>query len=177
MALTPMVTSALVTMSTSRARSRRQVRRRYRPPPRATLFHGTTETAVDAIRAEGLRSVHGTPPFLATDRQRAAGYALRCACLDLHERGFAERPEMAVRIAIVVVRVDVGGLVDDPAFAGDYCAPHGVAPACIRDIELHDVRDQVPAAAEVREYAMLTLAARRFEVANAALRPYSKAAS
>jgi len=170
--------------SDARAARRRAARAARRPPAAPAplvLHHGTIEPFVEAIRAEGLQGVHGVPPFLCSSRSRAAGYGLRAACLELVEQGHVDRPELAPKVAIVTVRVspDVGTnaqraahLVVDPAHDGDYAAPGGVPASSIVNIEVLDLRKQMPDPQEIEEYAALTIRARAFENTWAGLRPY-----
>lgn len=156
---------------------RREAERRERKRLRrdgVTLYHGTTEALVPRIRREGLRAVHGTPPFLTDDEQRAAGYAMRAICLNLHERELAGRPELAPKLAIVTVRVDRARIVADPAHEGDYAAPDGVSACLIAGVRVLDVREQVPSPAVVTEFAELTLLARDCEHWWREVRPYAR---
>lgn len=143
------------------------------PEHRLTIYHGTIQTDVAAIRREGLRSLYGAPPFLTDDEDRAAGYALRAVCLDLDQRGKADCPAAARQMAVVTVRADVRQLVADPAHEGDYAAPEGVPAASITRVRLITSYDMVPPAREVREFALLTLTARSLENKFAPLRPYA----
>lgn len=141
---------------------------------RRTLFHGTIASSVSAIKREGLRAVYGPPPFLSDDADRAAGYALRAVCLDLHERGLAGSPGSAKKMAIITIRADVRELVEDGAHSGDYAAPDGVPAAFITGVRFIDAHYLVPPEAEVADYARRTLLAREIENAAAAARPYSE---
>jgi len=142
-----------------------------------TAYHGTIEPFIEQIRLDGLQAQHGPPPFLSSSRSRAAGYGLRAACLTLVEQGHVDRPELAPKVAIITVRVSPDVVVADPAHDGDYAAPGGIPVSSIVDIEVIDLREQMPDPQEVEEYAALTVRARAFENTWAGLRPYAQAIS
>jgi hypothetical protein len=73
-----------------------------------------------------------------------------------------DQPQRAQRLAVVELDVDRAALVADPAHAGDYVLER-CPPEWVHRVELYDVREQVPPADEVREFATLMRTARALE--------------
>lgn len=152
---------------TSPARKiRREAERRAREAlaqSGVAVFHGTTASLYDAIRRNGLRAPTGPAVFVTTDRERAAGYAIRAVCLEMVERGVADQPDLAPRALLVTARVEPDRLAPDPACDGDFLLRDGAPNSNITGRLVFDSREWLPDEDGIREYAELTLLARQVE--------------
>jgi len=146
---------------------RRQAARRAAKVPageRMIVYHGTTAALARAIRRAGLRPRDGLGPWVTSDEQRAAGYAVRAVCLALVEAGHADQPHRAAHAALLTVTADRRRLVADQADDSDYVVTGGAPPAWLT-VTAFDARPWLPDAAGIREYAALALEARAWEPA------------
>ncbi|MDP2711617.1 MAG: SEC-C metal-binding domain-containing protein [Solirubrobacteraceae bacterium] len=97
-----------------------------------TVYHGTCESRLTAIRRDGLRGQNGVGPFVTDDENRAAGYAVRATCVELHSRGLTD-VRRARRAVVLTLRVDRSALIADPAHAGDALLAGGCTWEHVRD--------------------------------------------
>ena len=126
-----------------------------------TVFHGTSEDRLGQIRREGLRPQDGVGPFVTDDKQRAAGYAVRACCVELHARGLTE-VRQARRAVVLTLRADRCELVADAAYGGDFLLPGGCSWEQIRGALKFAAKGHVTDA-EVEEYAKLGALAHKIE--------------
>ena len=127
----------------------------------AIVYHGTCESQLPAIRREGLRPQDGVGPFVTDDESRAAGYAVRAACVELFARGLTD-VRRARRAVVLELLVDRRQLVADSAHRGDSLLVDGCPWPSVRRHYTFDpaghVRDD-----EVEGYAKRAAMARSME--------------
>jgi hypothetical protein len=157
---------------------RREAERRHRCDLRRAggvrLFHGASGPVARIIQREGLCAVDGsTAPFLTADSARAEGYAVRAVCLQLYERGLADRPARAPLGAVITFTTAADEVVADPARASDFTAPAGLPADRIVSVRAIDLSSRMPSADAVSDYARRILHARATERQLAVWRPYS----
>ena len=127
------------------------------------LYHGTTSVHRQRILHRGLqpRGEGRVPLFLTADEQRAAGYAARAVCVELHRRGL-HHLKFAKPALVLVLGVPDDLLIADPAEPGDYAVDGSIPAAWITRSYEFDARRWLRPG-DVRRYGKLAGMARAVE--------------
>jgi hypothetical protein len=125
------------------------------------LWHGTSAVHRKAILAHGLRPSAGVAVFVTGDEERAAGYAARAVCVELHRRGVhalkLAKPALVLGLDVHEDHVEI-----DPSHRGDFAMIDGCPAECIVSLCEFDARRWLRPG-DVARYGELAALARSVE--------------